>query len=678
MNITGPVQLDEGLWWVGDGSRHYKLNCNPYLYIDGSSAVLFDPGSVLDIHEVMENVRKIIPIYELDAVVASHQDPDLCSGIPLLEQNGFSGVICCHERASHLIRFYHVKSEFYIADAHKYRYQLKDGSYIKFLFAPYLHFPGAIMTMLPKLKTLISGDLFGAFTDSWTLHAHENSDYIELMKTFHESYMPSHDILKSVMDQLLFLDITRICPQHGSVISRDVDHHIEVLRDLVCGRLLQPVHRDLLEEGGYISLCSKALKRYIALYGKREVRQALKGAPFTVDYTAKEVTGSSLPDHLIWDEFFSQILKNKGVSWITILSSFIETLSLGYHIPQPEAFNSVIFDVHKDKDLLKQQYQELENTKIELEGKLKSLEDNLSRCPVTDLYNQSFFDLFLSNEMKQHHLSSFPFALAVIAIDNLASINLEYGSDEGDASMKSLSYILRQHVRETEEIFRLEGGLFALFMKDIHKPDAVLRVSALKNLVSESSMFIVSTSVSIGLFHSQDIPKDFSSKKGDLSQLAVQTAKFRLKTARKGGVNSLTYESETETAPQGAYMVLLADIPGMQRELIRKALEQEQYQVTVASDGQEAKAVLETEQPDIIVCELMLPKLSAFSLRKWQLGSPEKRKIPFIMVSSNKNESTVSRAVGLRITHFLQRPVLLAELLGIIGLITARLQIAEG
>jgi len=230
MNISGNVMIAEGLWWVGDDLISGKLHCNPYLLLDKGSAILFEPGSVLDVEVVMAKVKRLVPLEKLEAIVVSHQDPDLCSAIPILEQNGFSGYICCHERAATIIEYYGVKSPFYYVDQNNFRYQMKNGEGLRFLYAPYLHFPAAIMTYLPKQKTVISGDLFGAITNDWHLYAPE--DYQESMITYHEIYMPSHEILASAMNQLLQLEINLICPQHGSIIARDCKKYIEVLKNL--------------------------------------------------------------------------------------------------------------------------------------------------------------------------------------------------------------------------------------------------------------------------------------------------------------------------------------------------------------------------------------------------------------------------------------------------------------
>ena len=39
-----PIELGEGIYWVGSASEIDHLNCNPYLIVDGTEGVLIDPG----------------------------------------------------------------------------------------------------------------------------------------------------------------------------------------------------------------------------------------------------------------------------------------------------------------------------------------------------------------------------------------------------------------------------------------------------------------------------------------------------------------------------------------------------------------------------------------------------------------------------------------------------------
>jgi flavorubredoxin len=111
---------------------------------------------------------------------------------------------------------------------------LKSGRVLEFLFAPYLHSPGAIVTYDPKTRSLFTSDIFGAVSKDWSLFA--SGDYLGPMKDFHQLYMPCNRILKAFMERLLQLDIDRILPQHGSVLEGDqVRDAINYLMELPCG-----------------------------------------------------------------------------------------------------------------------------------------------------------------------------------------------------------------------------------------------------------------------------------------------------------------------------------------------------------------------------------------------------------------------------------------------------------
>ena len=660
MDISGPVLIKEGLWWVGDHTSTLSLRCNPYLLMDGGSVILFEPGSVLDAAVVMEKIKKLVPIEKIGAIVVSHQDPDLCSAIPIFEKNGFSGSIYCHERAATLIAFYGISSPFQHVNIDKYRYKLSDGTFIHFIYAPYLHFPAAIMTYLPRQKALISGDLFGASSTNWTLYAQD--DYKEAMKTFHETYMPSHEILQSVMNQLLHYDIDIICSQHGSIIDTKPQQYIEILRELPCGMFLQPLRKDMLKEGGVLVLCNLVLKRYFALFGSKEIHDVFDASGFTIDYQEKAIEKTSFPENQMWDEFFNRPLEVKGMQWITIISAFVENLSRQYTIPLPKVYESLIFNVQKKQEVMNSRYQ-----KLELEEHLKGMEDGKDRCPITGLYNQTYFEQYTqekATDFLEDHKN--PFALLMLSIDNLSDINLDFTHAEGDATMRNVAYIITQLIGDSQNAFRLEGSVFAIIIPKIDHEAAIAKANLLRNSVSESEMFIVPITISLGMFHSDEITWDREYEADDLKQIIGQTTRFRLRLAKKQGRNMLVSDSKTMGGANSTYTVLLVDSPGIQRDMIHHALEREGYQVVIASDGLEARHLVDEELPDIIISEVMTAKVGVFTLRKELLLSPSTKDIPFILLSAKKNEDAVERAMGLGIVHFFQRPVMLVELLGVI------------
>lgn len=236
-----PFEIADGIHWIGFNDKSNGFHCNPYVLIDGAQAVVFDPGSVPHFPVVLSKLCKLVSFDQITHIIVTHQDPDLCAAIPKFEELiygvGGSCKITTHERASVLIAHYGVRSEFYHIDQNDWKLTLDSGRELQFIFAPYLHFPGAFMTYDSKSKILFSGDIFGGFSFDWNLFANEY--YMEAMKAFHENYMPSNKILRTAMNKLDAYDIQMIAPQHGSIIRDNVREYIDALRNLDCGDYIQ-------------------------------------------------------------------------------------------------------------------------------------------------------------------------------------------------------------------------------------------------------------------------------------------------------------------------------------------------------------------------------------------------------------------------------------------------------
>lgn len=232
------VSITREYYWVGFSEKQSRLKCNPYLLIDsrGEDVVLFDPGSIPDFPVVMRKVIDVIPPETISLIVVFHQDPDVCGNLAVLEDVIDRGdlKIAAHLNTVRLIEHLGLRSEFYAVDQHDYRYTMKSGRELEFIYLPFLHSPGAIATFDSKTSTLISGDLFGAISDDESLFVPES--FPQNMDSFHQAYMPTNSVLRHAMERLEKYDIKRILPQHGSIIEdEEVGVAIKHLKSLPCG-----------------------------------------------------------------------------------------------------------------------------------------------------------------------------------------------------------------------------------------------------------------------------------------------------------------------------------------------------------------------------------------------------------------------------------------------------------
>jgi len=86
--------------------------------------------------------------------------------------------------------------------------------------------------------------------------------------------------------------------------------------------------------------------------------------------------------------------------------------------------------------------------------------------------------------------------------------------------------------------------------------------------------------------------------------------------------------------------VLLVDDSKFLRMANERALSRAGYQVSTADDGEEALRVANNELPDIILLDMMLPKISGLDVLKALKANPATLNIPVIVLTSlsQKNE----------------------------------------
>jgi flavorubredoxin len=228
-------EIVEGIYWVGFADRKAGFSNNPYILDDGEDVILFDPGSRAPEHFniVKEKVCSVVEPERINYIVAHHQDPDICAAIPLFEEIANPRVkIITPTRAAPFMRYYDSISEVITVEDGE-PFSLKSGRILTFVHTPYVHFAGSMVTYDEKTKTVFSSDIFGGFSIDWNLYANEN--YLEAFKAFTEPYLGSKLALDSALDKLETIAIERICPQHGSIIDKDIEIYMQAARELEVG-----------------------------------------------------------------------------------------------------------------------------------------------------------------------------------------------------------------------------------------------------------------------------------------------------------------------------------------------------------------------------------------------------------------------------------------------------------
>jgi len=663
MELKSPYEIDKGIYWVGSIANCVPLNCNPYLIIDNNEGVLIDPGSVLDFDEVYSSITSLIPIENIRYIILQHQDPDFCSSTPLFEKKGFCGKIATFWRTAVIVKYYGIKSDYYLVNEHDLELVLSSGRKLNFFLTPYLHFPGAIVTYDRESEILFSSDLFGAMSFKNTFNLFADNDYMGSMLSFHEHYMPGNEIIRPVMDMLLKLDIKKIASQHGSIIIDNVHNYIEALRDLECGSLLHPVRKSLKEAGGYSAIVNILLKRCASVFSTDEIISTFQNTEISIEpLTFTIIDYNCLPEKLI-DIFFNIIYNKKGFGWISALEIIARKLSAQFSLPTPEIYQSTIFNFEKATQELSLENARLEEANKILEISVADSRNQLEHCPVTGLYNRIFFEQYLSSISQNNQTETG--SLLLVKIDRLQFISYTFGNAAANETLKNAAYLLKEIIAVSSVLFKLDGALFACHCPGLSKVNSIELADHIRSEISRSAIFIEPVTVTIGLAAFEEFTGK-SSINQELGAWCFAVAEMRLHQGAARGQNFVISDSSLSTERYTEGLVLVADSEPLNLDTLKKLLFEHHIEVITCTDGEQALSIIDTRSPDVVISEVMLPKIDGFMVRERMLQTSSRKNSLFIFTSYVKTEQSIRQALSLDVVHYLKKPYYLTELSGII------------
>ncbi len=109
--------------------------------------------------------------------------------------------------------------------------------------------------------------------------------------------------------------------------------------------------------------------------------------------------------------------------------------------------------------------------------------------------------------------------------------------------------------------------------------------------------------------------------------------------------------------------ILIVDdnIPNL--ELLQAYLEDVDCIISQALDGMTALEMIKKDKPDLLILDVMMPKISGFEICKKLKNAPETADMPIIMVTALSELGDIERAIDCGTDDFLSKPVNKFELL---------------
>ncbi len=102
-------------------------------------------------------------------------------------------------------------------------------------------------------------------------------------------------------------------------------------------------------------------------------------------------------------------------------------------------------------------------------------------------------------------------------------------------------------------------------------------------------------------------------------------------------------------------ILVIDDEPDMQK-LLKIRLEQENYQVITAGDGDAGVKMAEQEAPDMILLDIMMPKMDGYSCLKELRNLPATKNTPVLMLSGKEEEKVRDLFAFQKISGYIEKP----------------------
>jgi two-component system, OmpR family, phosphate regulon response regulator PhoB len=116
-------------------------------------------------------------------------------------------------------------------------------------------------------------------------------------------------------------------------------------------------------------------------------------------------------------------------------------------------------------------------------------------------------------------------------------------------------------------------------------------------------------------------------------------------------------------ARTGQPRVLLVEDEPAQRTVLAYNLEAEGFAVTQADNGEDAMVLVDEEDPDIIILDWMMPKVSGIEVCRRLKMRPDTRGIPIIMLSARAEEVDRIRGLETGADDYVVKPYSVLELM---------------
>jgi len=226
-----PIAIREGIYWTGVLDPDLRLfdilfpteggtTYNSYL-VKGEKIAVIDTAKGRCYDQFLSNVRSLVDPSDVDYIICNHMEPDHSGSLAAFLKESKNARVVVSRTGEHFV------SNILNADVNPMKMGDGDvldlgGKTLRFISAPFLHWPDTMFTHAVEDKVLFSCDVFGSHYCDERMFDDLVGDFSGEFEYYYQGIMgPFKEKLLEAVDKIKDLDIEIIAPSHGPILRTD-------------------------------------------------------------------------------------------------------------------------------------------------------------------------------------------------------------------------------------------------------------------------------------------------------------------------------------------------------------------------------------------------------------------------------------------------------------------------
>jgi flavorubredoxin len=244
-------EISAGVYWVGARDWNRRVfdaliplpqgtTYNAYLVVGADKTALIDTVNPGFEEDLVGRIRQVASPESLDYVIMNHAEPDHAGSIPQVMELSKDARLVTTEKGAKMAQVqYGVPAERIITVKDGDTIEL-GGKTLRFVEAPWLHWPETMFTYLEENKVLFPCDFLG-FHSAYGFYDDEVEEFVPFaQRYFGEIMMPFRKMGQKAVEKIDGLDIALIAPSHGP-IHRNPQRILDLYRTWTAGETKEKV-----------------------------------------------------------------------------------------------------------------------------------------------------------------------------------------------------------------------------------------------------------------------------------------------------------------------------------------------------------------------------------------------------------------------------------------------------